>query len=60
MMAYACEQLFSKKKYAKSRFKARLCNDRQAEVLLLSSRNIPPDVKKLPKNKQNHVSHKII
>ena len=54
---YACEQLFSKMKYTKSRLRTRLRDDHLDDVLLLSSTNISSDVEKLSKNKQKQVSH---
>ena len=54
---YCCEQLFSKMKYMKSRFRSLLSNRHLNDILLLSSSSIELDVEILLHGKQYQPSH---
>ena len=54
---YVCEQLFSKMKYVKSKFRTRLSENHLDSVLRLATYNLKPDIEALSKVGQHHPSH---
>jgi len=54
---YSCEQFFSKLTLAKTRFRSRLTDPNLQDQLRVASSSLPPDTKRLAKEKQFQPSH---
>ena len=54
---YVCEQLFSKMKFIKSKYRAQLTHEHLEGLLRLNNTNIPPNIEKLSQNVQHQNSH---
>jgi hypothetical protein len=54
---YVCEQLFSKMKFIKSKYRANLTDEHLEGLLRLNSTNTPPNIEKLSLNMQHQRSY---
>ena len=54
---YVCEQLFSKMKFTKNKYRTRLTDSHLNDILCISSSSMTANIEKLVKKKQHQVSH---
>jgi hypothetical protein len=54
---YVCEQLFSKMKFTKNKYRTRLTDSHLNDILYISSSSMTANIDKLVKKKQHQVSH---
>ena len=52
-----CEQLFSKMKFTKNKYRTNLTDSHLNDIICLTSSNLTPNIEKIVKKKQHQVSH---
>ena len=54
---YVCEQLFSKMKFTKNKYRSRLTDSHLNDILCICTSGFTANIEKIVKKKQHHVSH---